>query len=159
VTVRPATAQDAPGVAEIWNAVIRDTAVTFTTLEKTVPGLQADIATRGGGFVVAEEGGQVLGFATCFPFRGGPGYARTLEHSILLAPAGQGRGLGRALMTQLCDHARGQGAHSLWAGVSGENPAGLEFHARIGFAEVARLREVGFKFGRWMDLVLMQKFL
>jgi len=157
VSVRPARESDAAAIAAIWNPVIRDTAVTFTTLEKTREGLRADIAARGPCFLVAEAGGRVAGFATCFQFRGGPGYARTLEHSVILAPAARGYGLGRALMAALEEAARARGAHALWAGISGENPAGVAFHAAIGFAHVARLPEVGFKFGRWMDLVLMRK--
>ena len=157
--LRPAQAGDAEAVAALWNPVIDGTAVTFTTTRKTPEGLAADFAARGPAFLLAEEEGRLLGFATFFAFRSGPGYARTLEHTILLAPEAQGRGVGRALMTALCAEARVQGAHSMMAGVSGENPAGLAFHAACGFREVARLPEVGFKFGRWMDLVLMQKFL
>ena len=160
--LRRAEARDAVAVAAIWNPVIRDTAATFTTQEKTAEGLAADFATRaaeGKLFLVAEEAGEILGFATYFQFRNGPGYARTMEHSIILSPAARGRGLGRALMAGIEDHARAAGVHSLWAGVSAENPAGVAFHLSVGFAEVARLPEVGFKFGRWMDLVLMQKIL
>ena len=160
--LRPAVSDDAAAVAAIWNPVIRDTAATFTTQEKTVEGLAADFATRaaeGKLFLLAEEAGTVLGFATYFQFRNGPGYARTMEHSIILSPAARGRGVGRALMAGLEDHARAAGVHSLWAGVSAENPSGVAFHAAIGFSEIARLPEVGYKFGRWMDLVLMQKIL
>ena len=160
--LRPAEARDAPAVAAIWNPVIRETAATFTTLEKTPDGLAADFAVRaaeGKLFLLAEEAGELLGFATYFQFRNGPGYARTMEHSIILAPAARGRGVGRALMAALEDHARAAGVHSLWAGVSAENSAGIAFHRSVGFAEVARLPEVGHKFGRWMDLVLMQKIL
>ncbi|MGR3493890.1 N-acetyltransferase family protein [Citreimonas sp.] len=159
MTIRPARPEDAEAIAAIWNVVIDETAVTFTTERKTVPGLQADIAARGRAFQVAEEEGRVLGFATYFPFRGGPGYAFTKEHSIQLAPEGRGRGLGRALMAALENAARAEGVHSLWAGISGENPSGVAFHAALGFVEVARLPQVGRKFDRWMDLVLMQKFL
>ena len=81
------------------------------------------------------------------------------EHSILLAPGAQGSGLGRALLTAVEDHARAGGAHCLFAGVSAENDAGRRFHARMGYAEVAVLPDVGWKFGRYIDLVLMQKFL
>jgi L-amino acid N-acyltransferase len=162
VILRSALAQDAGAVAAIWNPVIRETAATFTTQEKTIAGLTADFAARaaeGKAFLLAEEAGQLLGFATYFQFRNGPGYARTMEHTIVLAPVARGRGVGRHLMAALEDHARAGGAHSLWGGVSGENPAGLAFHRAIGFDEVARLPQVGHKFGRWMDLVLMQKFL
>jgi L-amino acid N-acyltransferase YncA len=157
--VRPAIPDDAARIAAIWNVFIRDTAVTFTTAEKTVARLAADITARGPAFQVVEIAGQVEGFATYFPFRNGPGYARTKEHSVLLAPAAQGRGAGRAVMGALLDAARADGVHSIFAGVSGENPAGVAFHAALGFREIARLPQVGFKFGRWMDLVLMQRML
>ena len=157
--VRPAQGADAPAIVAIWNAVIADTAVTFTAEPKTEAGIAADIAARGEAFLVFDREGEVLGFATYFPFRGGPGYAFTMEHSIQLSPAAQGQGGGRALMERLEQVARQAGIHSPWAGVSGENPRGVAFHARMGFTEVARLPEVGWKFGRWMDLVLMQKML
>lgn len=160
--IRAATSADATGIAAIWNPVIRDTAITFNSAEKTVADIAALILSRtsdGHAFLVAEDRGRIAGFATYAQFRGGIGYARTMEHTILLAPRAQGRGLGRALLTAIEDHARAAGALSLFAGVSAENPAGRAFHARLGFAEVAILQRVGFKFGRSMDLVLMQKFL
>lgn len=159
VTVRPARPEDAAEIAAIWNPIIDGTAATFTTARKTEAGLIADIAHRGAAFQVAEAGGHLLGFATYFQFRGGPGYAYTMEHSIQLAPEARGRGVGRALMTTLEEVARREGVHSLWAGVSGENPEGRAFHLRLGFEEVATLPEVGFKFGRWMDLILLRKIL
>lgn len=157
--VRPARAADADPVAAIWNRAIAGTAITFTTVPKTPAGLRADIAARGAGFQVLEAGGAVAGFATHFAFRSGPGYAFTREHSILIAPDAQGRGGGRALMAALEDAARAGGVHCLVACVSGENPAGRAFHAALGYADIATLPQVGFKFGRWMDLHLMQKFL
>ena len=157
--VRRAVAGDAAQIVAFWNPVIEQTTVTFSTELKTEAGVRADIAARGDAFVVAEEGGSVLGFATFFAFRSGPGYARTVEHTIILAPEARGKGAGRALMAALCETARGQGMHSMIAGVSAENDAGVAFHAAVGFAEVSRVPEVGRKFDRWLDLVLMQKFL
>ncbi|MGB7316450.1 MAG: N-acetyltransferase family protein [Planktotalea sp.] len=157
--VRAAKASDAAGICDVWNPLIQGTATTFTTDLKTAEGIAADISARAGAFFVAEEAGELLGLATYFPFRGGPGYARTKEHSINLAPNARGRGVGRALMGALEIHARSSGVHSLWAGISGENLQGVVFHERLGFTHIARLPEVGFKFDRWMDLVLMQKIL
>jgi phosphinothricin acetyltransferase len=158
VTVRLATGLDADAVAAIWNHYIRETSVTFNALEKTADEVAALIGTRPAFFVALDQG-RVAGFATYDQFRGGVGYARTMEHTIQLAPGASGRGYGCALMRAVEDHARIGGAHSMFAGVSGENPEGRAFHARLGYAETAVLPAVGWKFGRWMDLVLMQKFL
>lgn len=157
--IRPARPEDAAGILPIVNHVIRETSITFTSTEKSEDQVRDEIASRDGAYFVAEADGRIKGFATYFQFRNGPGYARTMEHSIALSHDAWGQGAGRALMSALCDHAGARGVHSMWAGVSAENPSGVAFHARIGFAEVARLPEVGFKFGRWMDLVLMQKIL
>lgn len=160
--IRDAVESDAAGIAVIWNRVIRETAVTFNSAEKPSEEVAAMIAERqsaGHGFWVAEAEGEILGFVTVSQFRGGVGYARTLEHTIIMAPGSSGRGLGRALMVTMEDHCREQGAHSVFAGVSGENPDGVAFHEAVGYRLVCILPEVGFKFGRWMDLHLMQKFL
>ena len=157
--IRAAVRADAAAIADLVNPVIRETAITFTTAEKTPEDLAEAIAEVPGRYQVAEVDGRVLGYACYFQFRGGPGYARTMEHSIAIAPEARGQGLGRPLMAALEGHAREVGVHSLFAGVSAENPAGVAFHAAIGFRQIAVLPEVGFKFGRWMDLVLMQKFL
>ena len=152
--IRAATPADAPAIMAIWNAAIRDTTVTFSPLEKTADEVIALTATA---CLVAEEGGQAIAFARYFQFRSGPGYAHTAEHTILVQPSATGRGIGRSLMDVLCDHARDAGFHSTVAAVSAENAAGIAFHAACGFRKVACLPEVGFKFGRWIDLVLMQK--
>ena len=160
--IRDANAADAAGIAAVWNPVIRDTPFTFNAVEKSAEDVAAMIAARQGEghpFLVAEAGGRLLGFASYAQFRGGVGYARTMEHTVILAPEAWGQGTGRALMAALERHARAAGVHSLIGGVSAENPAGRAFHARIGFAEVAVLPQVGHKFGRYMDLVLMQKIL
>ena len=160
--IRRATPQDAAAIAGIWNPYIRDSAVTFNSAEKPVDEVAALIRDRdAAGFAtfVAEGAGGIAGFASYSQFRGGVGYARSMEHTVLLSPAARGKGFGRALMQAVEDHARAGGAHCLFAGVSAENPEGRAFHARLGFAEAAILRAVGFKFGRYMDLVLMQKFL
>lgn len=156
--IRPAGLGDAAQIAAIQNGVIRDTAVTFNAEEKTPDMIALAIETCPC-FMVADTGDQVVGFASYAQFRGGVGYARTMEHTIVLAPDARGQGAGRALMEAIEVHARAANVGSLWAGVSGENPDGIAFHAKLGFVEIARLPRVGFKFGRWMDLVLMQKWL
>lgn len=159
MSVRAAVPEDAGAITGISNPYIRETAVTFTTTEKTEAGIAADIAARPGAFFVAEESGAVIGFATAFAFRAGPGYRHTMEHTVILSPGARGGGLGRALMARLEAALREEGAHVLVGGVSGENEAGIAFHRAIGFEAVGRMPQVGRKFGRWMDLVLMQKIL
>lgn len=159
MNVRPARREDAAAIARIWNAAIRESAMTFTTEEKSEGLLSEQIVARGRAFQVAEADGQVIGFATYFQFRGGPGYRHTMEHSVFLDPAAKGRGAGRALMVALLDAAQDAGVHSVFAGVSSENPDAVRFHEKLGFQQVATLKEVGHKFGRWMDLVLLQKIL
>lgn len=157
--LRPARATDAARIGAIWNPIIRDTAITFTSEQKSEADLVAMIGARGKAFLVAEIEAEVVGFASYGGFRSGPGYAHAREHTILLGEAARGHGIGRALMQALEAQARAEDVHVLVAGISGENPAAVAFHAALGFAEVGRMPEVGRKFGRWMDLVLMQKIL
>ncbi|MGG7567372.1 N-acetyltransferase family protein [Rhodovulum sp. DZ06] len=156
--IRELEEADLGAVAEIWNPLIRDSAVTFTSDEKTPEALSAWLAA-GPPRLAAEEDGRLLGFACWGAFRGGPGYARIAEHTILLAGDARGRGVGRALMDALGGRARAEGLGSLVGGISGENAPAIAFHAALGFDEVGRLPRAGWKFGRWMDLVLMQKLL
>ncbi len=156
MNIRKATQIDSEAIAAFWNPQIRETVVTFNSIEKTPNEVTQMIAERPC-FLVVEIGGAVLGFATYDQFRGGIGYAHTMEHTIILAPEASGQGAGRALMQNLMDHARAADTHVLVAGVCAENAAGVAFHQALGFEQVAILREVGRKFDRWMDLVLMQK--
>lgn len=159
--IRPAEQADVPAIAGLWNLFVRETSVTFTTEEKTPEGLCALIARRqdqGRAFFVLRDGDEI-GFATYDQFRSGPGYAWAMEHTILISAGLRRRGAGRALLRAIEDHARTRGAHTLFAAVSGENPDGIAFHSRAGFAVSASYPEAGRKFGRWIDLVLMMKFL
>lgn len=160
--IRPARAADAPALARLLNHWIEHTAITFNPVPKSeadILAMIADKAAAGHAFLVAEAGGQVIGQASYGQFRGGVGYKTCMEHSISLLPGTPRTGLGRALLTAVEDHARTAGAHQMIAGISGENAEGRAFHARMGYAHIATIPEAGFKFGRYMDLVLMQKFL
>ncbi|MCX8954073.1 GNAT family N-acetyltransferase [Ruegeria sp. NA] len=159
MNIRPATASDAPAIARITNAIIRDTLVTFTTDERSAAQIAEDIKARAPGFLVAEHDSHVIGFATYGPFRTGPGYAQTCEHTIQLSPDAWGKGVGRALMSELEEIAQAQGVHVLVAGISSANPGAEAFHAALGYSKVGVMPEVGFKFGQRLDLVLMQKIL
>ncbi|MGJ8621542.1 MAG: GNAT family N-acetyltransferase [Yoonia sp.] len=154
--IRPAEPADAPQIAAIWNHAIRETTITFNPVEK--PDDEVAALTAHDCLVWAKDD-RILGFARYFPFRGGEGYRFTVEHTIMLHTEAHGKGIGRALMEALFEQAKQAGKHSMFAGCSAENAGAVQFHTRLGFQTVATLPEVGFKFGRWIDLVLMQKSL
>ncbi|MTH77449.1 GNAT family N-acetyltransferase [Paracoccus aestuariivivens] len=160
--IRPATQQDLPVILAFWNPQIRETTITFSSEEKTLAGLEQMIATRraaGREFLVAETENGVLGLVTYDQFRGGNGYVHAMEHTIILADGARGKGIGRALMAAIENHARAGGAHTMVAGVSGENDMAIAFHQAVGYEPVGRLPQSGRKFDRWLDLVLLQKIL
>lgn len=160
--IRPARDADLPAILAFWNPIIRETTIIFSSEERSAQSLAAMIAARRGAgreMLVAEEDGRVLGIATYDQFRGGLGYAHAMEHTVLLAPPARGRGTGRALMAAIEAHARARGAHTMVAAVDAANAGGIGFHEAIGYARVGHLPESGRKFGRWLDLVLLQKIL
>lgn len=154
--IRPATPADIPAIRAIINRVIRDTTITFTTTQKT----PSDIAKMLDGptpVLVATHENTVTGYATFGPFRSGPGYTRAAEHSIALDPAAQGQGQGRTLLTATEQAAAQHGITQLIAGISAENATALAFHTACNYVQVGHLPKVGHKFGRDLDLILMQK--
>ena len=159
--IRAADESDSKSIAGIWNLVIRASVFTFNSAEKSEDEIRRMISEKrvvGHPMLVADNG-DVTGFATYGQFRQGVGYLRTMEHTIHLLPGERGKGNGRALMQRLESIAQREGIHSMIAGISGENRGAVAFHAALGYTEIARLPQVGGKFGRWFDLVLMQKFL
>lgn len=158
--LRDARPEDATDLADIVNHYIRHTSVSFNEVEKTPEIIIQDVARRqasGYAYLVAEDSGRILGFATYSQFRMGSGYRRTMEHTLLLDPEARRKGTGRALLQALEAHARAAGTHSLIAGISAENTEALAFHRKMGFDHEVTLPETGHKFGRWIDLILLQK--
>ncbi|MGR3465521.1 N-acetyltransferase family protein [Limimaricola sp.] len=153
--IRPATPDDAPALSAIWNGVIRETSSIFNSTERSEAEI-AEITQSGDPFLVWDEDG-VQGFARWFPFRGTDGYRHTVEHTILLAPSLHGRGAGRMMMERLFETARAADKHIMVACVTAENSAGIAFHERLGFVRTGTMPEVGRKFGRWLDLAILQK--
>jgi phosphinothricin acetyltransferase len=109
--------------------------------------------------LVAEVLGQIAGFAGYGTFRNKAGYVTTVEDSVYLREQFRRHGLGKALLRELMVQARARGIHAMVAAVTGENQASLAAHTSVGFVEVGRLPQVGHKFGRWLDLVLLQVLL
>lgn len=138
--------------------MIRETLYTFTTIEKT----KAEISLRisqGDIILVAQEKRQLVGFIAFGPFRSGPGYRATVEHTIIVSKAKLGTGIATSLLLEGQDAARVAGHHVMVAAISAPNVRAVKFHSKHGFSEVARMPEVGQKQGLWLDLVLMQKIL
>ncbi len=157
--IRIATLADLEPTLEIYNHAVLHTTASYDYDPRSLLEHQrwyADKLEHGFPLLVAEQGGQVVGFATYSGFRAKIGYQYTLEHSVYVHPEFQGRGVGSALMPPLLEAAWARGAHVLMAGIDSSNAGSIAFHRRYGFVEVATLREVGFKFGRWLDLTFMQ---
>lgn len=109
-----------------------------------------------------QPGSGLVGYASYGRFRGAgmwPGYGHTAEHTIYVHPGRAGRGVGARLLSALEDRARATGIHVLVGGIDADNVGSIRFHEHHGFREVARMPEVGRKWGRWLDLVLVQKIL
>lgn len=158
MTIRPATPDDIPWIAAIWNAEIRNGTATFTTDEKS----EIDLLTRIQGddpFLTLLEDEEVAGFACAGDFRGGPGYAHSKEITIYLDPAHHGKGLGRALIMALELELKARGTHLTVAGISGTNTGALAFHKAMGFNPGGILPQAGRKHGNWLDLHLLFKHL
>jgi phosphinothricin acetyltransferase len=164
VTVRDATEADLPDILAIYNEVVRTSAAVYTEQEATLEDRKAWFAQRTGqGYpvLVAEDpmDGSVLGFATFGDFRPWPGYRHTVEHSVYIRADARGRGLGGILVEPLFGRAAALRKHVMVAGIDAANPASIRLHERLGFERAGTLREVGTKFGRWLDLLFMQRFL
>ena len=163
VLVRDATEADLPTITSLFNALIPTTTVAWREHLADADEIAAWWSTQqeqGSPVLVADTGGEVVGYVTWAWFRGGPrfpGYRTTRELTIHVDQRHHGRGVGRALITGLVDRARAQGVHVLVAGVDAANDASVEFHRRLGFEPVATMPEVGRKFDRWLDLVLLQR--
>ena len=167
VIVRDALESDVPAITEIYNAIIPGTTVAWSeTLQTPAERAEWWQRQRRENFpvLVAEprDGGRVIGFASYGHFRGAglwPGYRFTVEHSIHVCEDARGRGVGRVLLKTLVGRAQDAGLHVMVGAIDGENEASLRFHRRMGFREVGRMPQVGWKFGRWLDLVLVQRIL
>jgi phosphinothricin acetyltransferase len=150
---------DVPALLSIYNDAILHTTAVFSyqphTLEMRAEWFAARQAA-GHPVLAAVQAGNIVGFAALGPFRAWPAYKYSLENSVYVAADSRGKGIGNLLLGALLIEARKLEVHTVIAGVEATNEASIRLHARHGFAEVARFREVGYKFGRWLDLVFLQ---
>ena len=162
--VRSATEADLSGMLAIYNEIVRSSSAVYTEQEATLEDRRAWLAGRmaqGYPVLAATDAadGSVLGYSTFGDFRPWPGYRRTVEHSVYVRADMRRRGVGAALVEPLFGLAADLGKHVMVAGIDAANPASIRLHERLGFEQVGLLREVGTKFGRWLDLVFMQRFI
>jgi L-amino acid N-acyltransferase YncA len=159
--IREATEADLPDILTIYNQVIATSNAVYTETPATLEDRQAWlIARRASNYpVLVAAADNVLGFASFGNFRPWPGYALSVEHSVYVHHDAQGQGIGSKLVRCLLGEATAHGKHVMIGGINAENAASIALHAKLGFTEVGRLREVARKFDHWLDLVFMQRML
>lgn len=162
MSVRDATLGDLPRILAITNQAIAETTALWTITPATLETRGAWMGDRlAAGFpvLVAEADGVVAGFGSFGPFRPFDGYLHTVEHSLYVDPAWQGRGLGRAMLAALVARAEAMGKHAIVAGIEAGNTGSIRLHALAGFVASGTLPQVGRKFDRWLDLTFMVRLL
>lgn len=158
--VRSATEADLPGILAIYNDAVLNTTASWNETPVVLDERRAWLALRhaqGYPVLVAELGDVLAGYASFGDFRPFDAYRWTVEHSVYVAAGLQRRGLGRALLEALFPLAQNLGKRVMIGGIDAANVASLAMHASLGFRETGRMPGVGRKFGRTLDLVLMQK--
>jgi phosphinothricin acetyltransferase len=172
MTIREATGVDLAAIDDIYNHYVTSSTSTFQVDPTTPEERRAWFADHGPDHpvVVLEDdgrsvggprvaGGRILGWASLNPYNPREAYGRTVELSVYVREGHQRRGIGRALVSELLDRARASRHHVVLAQVAADQSASLGLHRSLGFREVGRLTEVGFKFGRWLDVVLFDRIL
>ena len=160
--IRDAEEHDLPAILAITNQAILHTTAIWSITPLDLPTREKwwrERTAAGFPVLVAEAEGEVIGFGSFGPFRPHEGYLHTVEHSVYVAPNAQRRGTGTALIHALIERAVASGKHAMIGGIAADNAISLALHRRLGFQETGRMPEVGRKFDRWLDLVLMQKLL
>jgi L-amino acid N-acyltransferase len=159
--VRLAGLVDAEAVRAIYNREVTGSTVTFDLVPRSIDEQHAWLAEHAGAHpaVVAVDyvSGQVLGFGSLSPYRSRPAYSTTVEDSVYVDEPARGQGVGRMLLAELVRLAGVHGFHALMARIVGGHEASIALHQACGFEVVGVEREVGRKFGRWLDVVLMQR--
>jgi L-amino acid N-acyltransferase YncA len=163
-TIRPATEADLPSIQEIYNHYVRNSSITFDEKAMSLSELRRKFMQGQKlkmPYLVAENPrGEILGFTHVFPWGGKTGYRRTVENSIYLGPAATGKGLGKALLTELLAASKAAGIREVIAIIADKNAdASIQMHKNFGFKQVGQMGKVGYKFDRWLGTVMLQKTL
>ena len=161
-TIRSARENDLPALLEIYNEIILNTTAVYQYVPQTLEMRQAWYDTKmkdGHPVFVAESAGRVVGFSSYGPFRAWAAYKYTVENSVYVSSDQRGQGIGKLLIPPLIQSAKENDLHAIIAGIDASNAASVKLHQAFGFEEVAHFRQVGYKFGRWLDLKFMQLLL
>jgi phosphinothricin acetyltransferase len=152
-----------PQILAILNDAIINTTALYDYQPRPAESMTAWFAAkRQGNFPVIgaiTESGELAGFASYGAFRAWPAYKYSVEHSVYVAAAYRGKGIGKQLLERIIDEAQNQEYHTIIGGIDSENPASVALHKALGFRYVGTVRQVGFKFGKWLDLDLYQLIL
>jgi phosphinothricin acetyltransferase len=156
--VRPATTADLPGAAAVYDQQVRTGISTFDLEAPPVAYWEHHLTSTepGDHFLVADDGGAIVGFAYSSAYRPRPGYRLTRETSVYLSEGARGQGLGRRMYDDLLGRVRADGIHVVLALVALPNPASVALHEACGFEHLGTMREVGRKFDRWLDTAWYQ---
>ena len=161
-SIRQARETDIPGILEIYNDAILNTTALYTYDLFTLPMMQQwfkEKKAKALPVFVAVEGEGIAGFASYGPFRPWPAYKYSVEHSIYVHKDRRGEGISKKLLRMLIDHASAGNLHTIVAGIDSQNEVSINLHRQFGFKETGQILQVGYKFGRWLDLVFMQLIL
>lgn len=160
--IRPASEDDLPAILAIHNDAVLNTTAIWSVHPADIANRRAvllDRMDKGYAFLVALDRATLVGYATFGDFRPHDGYFKTVEHSIYVDRVNQRRGIASALLPPLIEAARAIGKHVMVGGIDATNAGSIALHERFGFATVGLLPQVGYKFGRYLDLLFMQKLL
>jgi L-amino acid N-acyltransferase len=161
-TIRLAIAADLPAINDIYNYYVPRSTCTYQLEPETLESRRAWFANHPSAnypVTVAELDGQIVGWGSLSKFRDRAAYDPTVEASVYIHHDYHRRGIGRALLVDLIERARAIGYHSLIGGASADQTASVALQESLGFQPIARFQEVGYKFGRWLDVVFMQLML
>jgi phosphinothricin acetyltransferase len=159
--IRKALISDIKDITEIYNEAIKKTNATFDTIEKTVDEQKSWFNNHGpkNPIILAEKNGSILGWAALSKYDTKCAYSDTTEMSLYIKKENQGQGIGKKLMHEIIKQGEKAGIHSILARITLGNNISIELHKSVGFEIVGIMKEVGYKFGKRLDVVLMQKVL
>jgi len=160
VQLRRATVEDAEAIRSIYNVEVQTSTVTFDIMPRSLEEQQQWIVNRSGAHAVVvalDDDDDVVGFGSLSPYKARPAYATTVEDSVYVHRDHQGEGVGRSVLAELIRLADEHGFHAIMARIVGDHATSIGLHSSQGFHVVGREREVGRKFGRWLDVVVMER--